>query len=77
MQNQKNHNSMQTNMLHRWLLFVPAVLVCGFLDGFMEAKQVADVGKTIADPREKGPMHECFKWKAEEFRAHAEHERGG
>jgi ankyrin repeat protein len=64
---QNNHNLMKTNMLHRWLLIVPVALVCGFLDGCKEAKQVADLAQTIADPRAKGPMHERLKWKAEDF----------
>jgi uncharacterized protein len=43
------------------------MLLCGLFLGCKEAKQVADLAKTVADPRAKGPMHERLKWKAEDF----------
>jgi uncharacterized protein len=58
---------MQQNMLFKQLLLFVAVFFCGGLCGCKEARQVADLTKTMADPRAKGPMHERLKWKAEDF----------
>jgi uncharacterized protein len=54
---------------NRLLTLAPwaGMLLCGLFLGCKEAKQVADLAKSVADPRMKGPMHERLKWKAEDF----------
>jgi uncharacterized protein len=47
--------------------FTLAFLLSCFVIGCKEAKQVADVVKTMSTTRAKGPMHERLKWKAEDY----------